>query len=446
MLNSPKSLRGSIFSGSFWGVAQSGIRMAVAVFSVPLTMGYLGRERYGLWMTALSLMSFVSFLDIGLLPTLLNRMSGAHAREDVQAFRTYGACSIILGGGICVLGVLLSFAASFVSWADLLNVTDALARREAGRLLCLLTGLSFAILGAAALDNIYAARMEIAKPKAYATAASALGFLLLIVGIRLKVGLPALATLSLSPMLLYRGVLLVEITRSEPALLRPDFGAVTRVVKGLLPAAVLFMGIQGAAAVCSALPNLLVARSVGMVEVAEFSIVYRLFNMPLFLLAGMLPAFWPAFTMAWEKGDLAWLRRWVFAALTITTLVLGGYLLVMLCAGRLLIDFWTLGMVRPGLPLLAVLGLWAGVQAAVHWLSTFLHSITDFRFEFVSYGATALLLLILGGLWAPSHGSLGVAAAMGVSLLSGSLVLMALRVAWKLRREAHEESDLGQDR
>ena len=440
------SLARSIFSGSFWGVAQSGIRMAIAVFSVPLTVGYLGRERYGLWMTALAMLSFVSFLDMGLMPTLLNRMSGAHARGDVQAFRTYGGCGILVGAVICASGVLLSFGALFIPWADLLNVVDPVARREAGHLVCLLMGLSFAILGVAVLDNIYAARMEIARPKAWATAAAAAGFLLLLAGIRLKAGLPVLAALNLSPVLLYRGVLLAELLRREPELFRPDPETVPAVLKGLIPASALFMGIQCAAAVSSALPNLLVARSAGMAEVAEFSIVYRLFNMPLFLVAGMLPAFWPAFTAAWEKGDLGWLRRWVVRAPAITTLVLGAYLLVMVFAGRTLIRLWTLGEVRPAVSLLAVMGCWAVVQGAVHWLSTFLHSITDFRFELACYAASAILLSLLGGLWATAWGSLGVAAAMVVSLVTGSLAMMAWRVAQQLRIEEGGKNDLGQKR
>ena len=148
-------------------------------------------------------------------------------------------------------------------------------------------------------------------------------------------------------------------------------------------------------------------------------------------------AFWPAFTAAWETGDTGRLRRWIPAALAITTGILSAYLLVMLAAGGWLIDLWTVGQVRPARSLLAVLGLWAVIQGAVHWLSTFLHSITDFRFELVSYGASALLLALLGGLWAKAHGSLGVASAMAASLFLGSLVLMAWRVAQKLR--AHRE-------
>lgn len=432
-MTAPEAPGRSVYSGAFWGAAQSGIRMAVAVFSVPLTIGYLGRERYGLWMTVLSLLSFVSFLDMGIFPTLLNRMAGAHARGDSAAFRAYAAAGLRIGGILCAAGAVLSLGAGLLPWADLLNVTDPEARGEAGILVSLLMALSFGILGAAVLDHIYAARMEIAKPKAWGTAASVAGFMLLMAGIQIKAGLPALAALSLAPMLLYRGVLLAEMARKAPELLTAPPGTTAAIVRELMPSAVIFMGIQCAAALSSALPNLLVARSAGMAEVAEFSVVYRLFNMPLFLLAGVLPAFWPAFTAAWEKGDLRRLRRWVPAALAITTGILSAYLLVMIAAGGRLIDLWTVGRLHPARPLLAMLGLWAVIQGAVHWLSTFLHSITDLRFELASYGASALLLMLLGGLWTKAHGSLGVAAAMAASLFLGSLVLMARRVARKLR-------------
>lgn len=420
--------------------------MAVAVFSVPLTIGYLGPERYGLWMTALSLLSFVTFLDMGIFPTLLNRMAGAHARGDTAAFRAYAAAGLRIGGLLCAAGAILSLGAGLLPWADLLNVTEPTARSEAGILVSLLMALSFGMLGAAVLDHIYAARMEIAKPKAWGTAASVAGFLLLLAGIRMEAGLPVLAALSLAPMLLYRGVLLAGIARKAPELLTAPQGTTPAVVRELMPAAVIFMGIQCAAALSSALPNLMVARSAGMAEVAEFSVVYRLFNMPLFLLAGVLPAFWPAFTAAWETGNTGRLRRWIPAVLAITTGILSAYLLMMIAAGGWLIDLWTVGRVRPARSLLAVLGLWAVIQGAVHWLSTFLHSITDFRFELVSYGASALLLALLGGFWAKAHGSLGVASSMAASLFLGSLVLMAWRVAQKLRARRERGGDNEQAR
>ncbi len=57
--------------------------------SVPLTLSYLGPERYGLWMTIGSVVTLLSFSDFGIGNGLVNAISEAHGKQDRELAREY---------------------------------------------------------------------------------------------------------------------------------------------------------------------------------------------------------------------------------------------------------------------------------------------------------------------------------------------------------------------
>ena len=59
-----------------------GVTILTGLISVPLTVHYLGAERYGLWMTISSTIAFLTFADLGLGNGLLNAVSKANGLDD----------------------------------------------------------------------------------------------------------------------------------------------------------------------------------------------------------------------------------------------------------------------------------------------------------------------------------------------------------------------------
>ena len=59
-----------------------GIGMLVTLVTVPLTLGYLGGERYGMWMTISSVIQMIAFTDLGVGAGLIGAVSEANARGD----------------------------------------------------------------------------------------------------------------------------------------------------------------------------------------------------------------------------------------------------------------------------------------------------------------------------------------------------------------------------
>src|SRR5689334_5824048 len=64
---------------AFWIVTTSfvakGFAAAVSLVTVPLTLGYLGKQQYGLWMALSSLLMWMALSDFGLARGLQNHLS-----------------------------------------------------------------------------------------------------------------------------------------------------------------------------------------------------------------------------------------------------------------------------------------------------------------------------------------------------------------------------------
>jgi O-antigen/teichoic acid export membrane protein len=128
--------------------AASVISKIVSIFttliSVPLTINYLGTERYGLWMTISSVIGMLGFADLGMGNGLLNAISEANGKDDRQSARMYVSSTFFMLLAIAVL-MLTAFALmyGFIPWQRVFNVTSDLAVQESGPTMAILVG-SFA--------------------------------------------------------------------------------------------------------------------------------------------------------------------------------------------------------------------------------------------------------------------------------------------------------------
>src|SRR5689334_4882794 len=88
-----------------------GLNLFVGFISVPLAVGYLGRERYGVWITISSLLAFLSITDFGLIGSLLNALADAYGRDDRRQAQRYVASAFWLLIAIATV-LWLPFAAA----------------------------------------------------------------------------------------------------------------------------------------------------------------------------------------------------------------------------------------------------------------------------------------------------------------------------------------------
>src|SRR5262249_3053825 len=76
--------------------AGRGVSVAVGFVTVPLTLGYLGSERYGMWVTISSVVALLMLADFGINNGLLNLVAEAHGRDNQEAARQYVSSAIVV--------------------------------------------------------------------------------------------------------------------------------------------------------------------------------------------------------------------------------------------------------------------------------------------------------------------------------------------------------------
>jgi len=100
-----------VFQGTASGLAGRVLAIIVSVISVPLTIGYLGSERYGAWVTIASVLTFLSITDFGLAASLTNALAKAQAENAPDAGRRYVSSAFLMLSSIAV--VILIFGSAF---------------------------------------------------------------------------------------------------------------------------------------------------------------------------------------------------------------------------------------------------------------------------------------------------------------------------------------------
>jgi Na+-driven multidrug efflux pump len=121
----------SIVEGVVTGVASRLVGVFVSLLSVPLTIGYLGPERYGVWVLLGSLLAWVRLADLGIGNGLTNAIAGALGSEQPDLVRTYVSTAVATLSAISlVLGLIIILVWPWIDWNELLAVNSELARAE----------------------------------------------------------------------------------------------------------------------------------------------------------------------------------------------------------------------------------------------------------------------------------------------------------------------------
>ena len=100
------------------------LAVLISFISIPLTIGYLGIERYGAWITIASVMTWMQLSDLGLGQGLTNAITADLHRNRPDLVRMHLSNFVALVTGLAALiGGLLASAWPWIHWGKLLGVT-----------------------------------------------------------------------------------------------------------------------------------------------------------------------------------------------------------------------------------------------------------------------------------------------------------------------------------
>lgn len=292
-------------------IALKGVSVLVTFLLVPVTIGYVSSEIYGVWLTLATILTWFQFLDIGLTPGLKNKLTEALALGHIKYAKSLVSTTyftmIAIFAPIAVAGYLLM---PYINWSTLLNVSPDY-EHEISFTMQILSVLICVQMTANVIVSVLAAFQRVAYSQSFLVIGNILAFLVILIFTRtvppslpilalVLAGLPLLVTIAAS-LILYRTV----YRHISPSLKWVRTGY----AKGLFSLGVKFFIINAQAVVVYQSTNLLISHVSSPESVTSYNIAYRYMSIAMLMYTTITTPLWPAYTDAYAKGDMEWMRK-----------------------------------------------------------------------------------------------------------------------------------------
>lgn len=423
---------------SLMSMAAKAVSVATALITVPITLRYLGGERYGMWIVLSSMVAMLSFTDLGIGNGVLNAVAAAHGRDDRQGIREAVSSGAAALCGIALVAVVaLAIAYPHVGWSAFFNVRSPLARAEAGPAVA-----AFVLCFAVAIPTNIVQRTQLGLQEGFVASAwlcagSLFTLPAVLLAVHLEAGLPVLvAVLMGAPLIaaLLNTVYFFGFRRPDlrpsPAHVRlAEIGAATR-------AGGMFLFIQLGNSVMIGSVPIVIAHTAGPTAMAQYAVPERLMAIVVMLVSMYVQPLWPAFREALTRGDGRWVIDAYRQTLVRVALAATAVLLVMATAMPWILYLWVGPLVR--VPALLVFGLCLSkLMEAILWVNAMLlnglHVIAPQAILSVGSAAVFVLCTYIAGMLG---GVVAIPWTAGLVILCTSVLPGGLLVRHHLRRLA----------
>jgi O-antigen/teichoic acid export membrane protein len=376
---------------AFIGMA---ITLIISFIMVPLTLGFIGKVEYGIWLTLSSIVAWFSYFDVGLGNGLRNKLAEALARNDKETSKIYISSSYALISIIaaCMFIGFLLFA-NFVSWNNVLNI-NSIPNSELFKIVS--TVFFFFCMGFSmkTLSSILQAMQLYAINDIIGIITQLLG----LTGIYFLINYSESSLFLLcliygsqnAIVLLFASFILFATKLKD---FRPQFKYVS--LKKSLPLLNLggwFFLNQILYMVTTQSSLFIVVQLFGPGDVTEFNLAKRYMALVSMVFMMVLTPFLAAFTEAYIKQDFTWIRKtmrlitWIwFGTILFTLALIIGY--------RVFFNIWVGGSVMPAFYLIVLMGFQGIAETLTAAYTLFLNGIGKIRLQFFTLSISAILFI-----------------------------------------------------
>lgn len=288
-----------------------GLTVVIGFILLPLTISYVNRSNFGLWLTLSSIITWLNSFDIGLANGLKNKLAESHANNDNYGSRIYLSTTYVLIGALATLIFTLFLAINhYLNWQKILNAERNTSENY--------NNLAVVVIGIFCIQFIVQI-MNVVLTATHASAKMAWiglcgqGFSLVLIFI-----FPFFAKGSLLNLILIIAVapLLVQIIASfwyythEYRVIAPSIKYIRlKHAKSLLSSGGIFFLVQIGGLLLFQTDNIVITQLFGPADVTLFNVTYKLFSIVSIVFTIVLTPFWSAFTDAFVKLDYDWIKQ-----------------------------------------------------------------------------------------------------------------------------------------
>ena len=287
-----------------------GLSIVVSLLLVPLTLGYVSSELYGIWLTLSSIMLWLNFFDVGFTLGLKNKLAEAIAlgqweRGKALVSTTYFMMVVIFVPLCLILEILIPT----VNWASFLNV-DPSYNPDIQRAMYILSACFCMQMIVNVLIAVVAAYQKVALSSAFPVIGQILS--LIAIFILTKCCPPSLFVLSMAISVMPIIVVVIAsfiLFSSRFKQVSPSIHAFDRIyIKDLFGLGIKFFIIQIQVVILFQTTNILISNLSGPNDVTAYNIAYKYIGVGMMVFNIILAPLWPAFTDAYTRKDYEWMN------------------------------------------------------------------------------------------------------------------------------------------
>jgi len=359
-----------------------GYAMFIQFALVPITLEYLDKFHYGIWLVLASILEWFSYFDIGVGHGLRNKLSEALALNDFKLAKiftstAYALSTIIFSGFIFIFAIINPF----LDWGAILNVSPN-ESAELGEMAFFV----FAFFCIRFILNLITSIIYAKQDPAIRNFMGPLGSTISLVAIVLlsKYVSGSLFWIALifsgSPLLVFLVTSLVLFSTRYKAL-KPNIKFVDFSYSGkLVGLGVGFFIIQVSMLILFSSANIILTQLYGPEEVAVYNIAYKYFTIGILINGIVTLPYWSSFTEAYFKNDVEWIKTSMKKLNLISLLLIGGQIILLLLADKI-VYLWVGEDVTIPFLMKIVLTLYVSIHLLAVPYNIFINGVSKIRLQ-----------------------------------------------------------------
>lgn len=318
------------------------VNISTTLYIVPLTINYINPTRYGIWLTISSIISWMSYFDLGFVHGFRNKFAEAKAHKDWELAQSYVSTTYailtIIFSIVLLFALLINY---FINWSNVINVPELY--NEELQLVFAILAIFFCINTISTVaTTMLTADQKPALAAFIQTCGQVLSLIIIFILTRTTNGNIVYLAFTFS------GVpcLLLLITSyfifKQPSYLkfRPNIKSIRLVlIKDIIGLGGQFFIIMICSFCIFQFINIILLQVKGPEAVTQYNIAYKYFNVIHMIAVIILTPFWSAFTDAYSKNDFIWMRK-VQYKLECLWLLMIPALMLMLTLSPFFYHFW----------------------------------------------------------------------------------------------------------
>ena len=289
-----------------------GFSIIISLMLVPLTIDLLSVEKYGIWITIFSIVSWFSMMDIGLGHGFKNRFSESLSQNSVNDCKSYLKVFYQSMALISLIIILVSFlAVPVINWRSILNLSQDFDENITIIILMVFTLFAIQLF----TKNISFVLLAFQKTALSNSIMLISNIISLCVIYLFKIrGINSLFYVALvfmiSPIIVYSLTTLILYQKQLRSFFPSfDFKIDSFYLKKISGIGLIFFIIQLTTIVVYSSANIIIANLYGPSDVSVYNTSFQLFATIQGVFTIIIAPFWVAFNEAYYKKDILWIKH-----------------------------------------------------------------------------------------------------------------------------------------